>query len=374
MENVLAAFVTIFLVLFSVLTFSSAVVKSQDSLSVSWQAMQARADDRARTSLSPFGSQAINTTAVLEFAFRNDGKTRLADFDRWDLIVHYADNADPATYHTAWLPYVENSPADNQWTVEGIYQNARKRTPEEIEPGIVNPGEELIVRVKLASPTGIGKTIQVALSTANGSTATVLFTPDAPPVLATNTGVMVEKGHSVTIQNRQLSVTDEDDQPGDLVYAITTPPAQGSLGAGSTFTQMAVDSDALRYTHTGDGKDSFQFIVSDGKTATGPFTVTIRTVVMTNIELAVPSGESITIDKAHLAALDPDDSGVNLRFTIVTGPTHGSLSLGSSFTQKDIESGSLTYTRETDGDDSFTFNLSDGTTTLGPYTFSITQP
>ncbi len=378
MENVLAAFVTIFLLLFSALTLSAATLSSQDALSVSWQAMQARADLRTRTSLTPIRSQAINDTSVLAFVYRNDGKTRLADFAKWDLIVQYHDSGNPAAYYAEWLPYSAAAPADNQWTVEGIYQDAERKLAEVIEPGIVNPGEELAIQIKLFPPLGIGKTIEASLTTSYGMTATALFTPDAPPVLAANTGLIVAVGGSVTIKNTQLSVTDADDQPGQLVYTVTTAPTQGTLNLGSTFTQLAVDNGALKYSHTGSGNDSFGFTVTDGKTTIGPFTVTITTnqqpVLAANTGLTVPSGQTMSIGNTQLAVTDVDDPASNLVFTVVTSPAHGTLSLGNTFTQAAIDNGLLAYARTGDGGDSFTFTVSDGHSTIGPYTFTIVQP
>ncbi len=378
MENVLAAFVTVFLILASVLTLSGTFLSSQDTLRAAWQAMQTRADARARTHLSPVHAQAIGTTTALDLTFRNDGESKLSDFGQWDVIVEYFDDGNPAGYHVNWLAYTTTAPAANQWTVEGIYLNVEQNIPEAIERGILNPGEELVLRLGLDSPIGIGKTIQITLATANGISASMMFTPDAPPVLSANAGLTAAKDGATSITADQLSTTDGDDQPAALVYTITTPPRQGTLNMGTVFTQLAIDNGLLNYTQTGSGPDSFAFTVSDGKTIIGPYTfaITINNppTLAANVGLAVADGQTAVIDKASLATADPDDQPANLTFTVTTPPQQGTLSLGNTFTQAAIDNGLLSYTRTGSGPDSFTFKVSDGHSTIGSFTLPISEP
>ncbi|NNJ10270.1 tandem-95 repeat protein, partial [Chloroflexales bacterium ZM16-3] len=89
--------------------------------------------------------------------------------------------------------------------------------------------------------------------------------------------------------------------------------------------------------------------------------------------LTVPEGGSNNITTHELSASDPDTAPANLVFTVTTLPVNGqllkngtALALNGTFTQADIAVGLLSYTHngsETTSD-SFTFNLSDGTTTI----------
>ncbi len=260
------------------------------------------------------------------------------------------------------------------------------RTAEPMKPRIfevlefenVTPGEELVLRLGLDSPIGIGKTIQITLATANGISASMMFTPDAPPVLSANAGLTAAKDGATSITADQLSTTDGDDQPAALVYTITTPPRQGTLNMGTVFTQLAIDNGLLNYTQTGSGPDSFAFTVSDGKTIIGPYTfaITINNppTLAANVGLAVADGQTAVIDKASLATADPDDQPANLTFTVTTPPQQGTLSLGNTFTQAAIDNGLLSYTRTGSGPDSFTFKVSDGHSTIGSFTLPISEP
>ncbi|MBU2608635.1 MAG: hypothetical protein KKF26_04885, partial [Chloroflexi bacterium] len=84
----------------------------------------------------------------LEVSLTNDGRTSIADFSKWDVIVQYFDSQN--NYYVYWLPYVEGPPDLNQWSVKGIYLDAANSTPELLEAGILNPDEDIIVELKLS--------------------------------------------------------------------------------------------------------------------------------------------------------------------------------------------------------------------------------
>jgi hypothetical protein len=131
----------------------------------------------------------------------------------------------------------------------------------------------------------------------------------------------------------------------------------------------------LTYTHTGSESDSFQFTVSDGKDTIGPYTFTfaisLPPELVVNAGLTVTSGGTETITSEQLQVTDADDPTTGLNYTVTAAPTQGDLSLGTAFTQDDIDNGRLTYTHTGSESDSFQFTVSDGETALGPYLFTI---
>ena len=98
-----------------------------------------------------------------------------------------------------------------------------------------------------------------------------------------------------------------------------------------------------------------------------------------NEVLNISEGAFVRIDSGHLTAIDPDNTVVQRQYRITGAPAHGwlfldekLLSVGSTFTQKDINDGRIYYwhggaepgERTTDGlgsyDDKFHFVISDG--------------
>ncbi len=93
-----------------------------------------------------------------------------------------------------------------------------------------------------------------------------------------------------------------------------------------------------------------------------------------NTGLVVAEGGLGVIGSSALAVTDADPSDV-LTYTVTVGPSAGSLSLGASFTQAQIDGGSLSYTQNGSEvtSDSFSFTVSDGQGgTIGSTAFALT--
>ncbi len=374
METVLAAFVVIFVILFAVFTLSDTFLTTQDSISESWQDMEARREAQAHTTLRAVEAHTASAGTIITLRLANDGTTRLVDFDHWDVILQYYDAQESGTYRFLRLAYAAHSPAEGQWTVEGLYAEAGQF--EVYEPNILNPGEEIVLRLIAAPGVGAGSSAQVTVSSENGSGTSTIFTGNRLPVLATNTGLTITTGGTALIDNQRLSVTDADDPAGELTYTILAVPAQGSLSLPTTFTQQDIADGRLSYTQTGSGPDSFQFSVSDGKDTIGAYTFDITPsvppVLVVNRGITLGTEPTVTIDNTLLQASDADDLPTALVYTILHAPVQGNLSLGDTFTQADIDGGLLTYTHSGIGSDSFQFTVSDGEKVIGAYNFNVT--
>jgi len=100
----------------------------------------------------------------------NQGQTALARYSRWDVIAQYRSGS------TSYLTYLEyttdNPPADNQWTVEGIY--LPDETPEVYNLDILDPGEKMKLTIDLKPDIAAGTTGRITISTPNGVTAQCL--------------------------------------------------------------------------------------------------------------------------------------------------------------------------------------------------------
>jgi hypothetical protein len=174
MENVLAAFIILTILIFALLSLFQGFVTAQDVLHTSWQQAEIRLGERIRTDISPVAAAVKSSGAIIELVVRNDGDTRLADFEQWDVIVqHYAASG---TYAINWTAYVDVEPAQYEWTVVGLYMDDEATTAEVYEPEIFNPGERMLLRTKVWPPMGPNTTNMVAISTPNGVTATTFVT------------------------------------------------------------------------------------------------------------------------------------------------------------------------------------------------------
>lgn len=384
MENVLSAFIVIFILLFGVLSLSHAAMSSQDLLSQAQSEMNDRLADQMHTALDLVEARTTRNRTLFEVTLRNSGSVRLADFEHWDVIVRYT-GPNAGDLHVQYFPLdtdfdinadpemVQDLLALQSWSAH-LYLDAPGAVEEAADPGVWNPGEELVLWVKVAPAAAQGSPIEVALATTNGVGITVNFEANRPPVV-TSTPLTVAPLGRKTITSEQLSATD-DETPGEIVYTVTdTTALQGFLSA-ETFTQADIEAGTVEYTHTGSGDGSFLFSVTDGQDTVEnlSFTITLsEPPAFTPIasEFPVGSENTGTITSTWLHADDPDNAPDELTYTVTTGPEQGYLNL-NTFTQADIDAGRLIYTRTGEESDRFSFTITDGETRIGTYTLAIT--
>ena len=168
MENVLSAFIIIFVLIFGTLTLSEATLTSQESIQNSFREMESRLGEQSRTNLTALDDPVFVSDNEASLTYENTGSTRLADFDQWDVFVQYFDASTPADYHIDRMNYSEDSPFDNEWAVEGIYLDASDTVDEVFEPGILNPGEQIVLTLNFAPPVGAGEAVQTVVVAPNG--------------------------------------------------------------------------------------------------------------------------------------------------------------------------------------------------------------
>jgi len=137
-----------------------------------WNRYETQATQRTGTELQVLQTQ--NTGSQVDVTIRNSGQVSLREFKRWDVVAQYYDPG--GTYRLTWLSYtVTNPPESNRWTVVGIYRTAPTLV-EQFQPGIVDPGEEMIIRMVLSPSPKSGDTHKVVVGTLNGITASTFFT------------------------------------------------------------------------------------------------------------------------------------------------------------------------------------------------------
>ncbi|MDX2242040.1 MAG: cadherin-like domain-containing protein [Leptolyngbyaceae cyanobacterium bins.302] len=236
-----------------------------------------------------------------------------------------------------------------------------------------------------------------------GSIPITITSVNNPPELLTLGQLTVEEGGNGTISNTLLRTTDVDNTATQIIYTLLDAPDTGALrlsvGAGSfttiavngTFTQNDINTGRLNYIQNGSETetDSFLFRVSDGQIPLPDATFNIRVIPVddapaqaVNLGASVNEGELVTIDGSRLQYTDNDDPSNAIVYTITSAPTGGTLrlggsdlTLGSTFTQEQLDIGLLTYEQSgsESTSDNFNFQVSDGTTTLqGVFNIAVT--
>jgi archaellum component FlaF (FlaF/FlaG flagellin family) len=168
MESIVATVIIITLLIVSVLGLTQVAMSTQATLSDSSRLMQERVSERTRTGVSSVA--AVTSGDFVTVTLKNTGSTKLADYDKWDVILQYSD---VSSSQVKWYPY---GTGVNQWKVAGIYQTTSPAVAELADPGILNPGEEMVVTVNVSPNVKTGSTNLAVIGTPNGITASAVFT------------------------------------------------------------------------------------------------------------------------------------------------------------------------------------------------------
>jgi tetratricopeptide (TPR) repeat protein len=178
------------------------------------------------------------------------------------------------------------------------------------------------------------------------------------PIPTNEVPVANNKDDVTTNQNTpaQITLSASDANNDPLEFTISSFPSHGSLSGFDTSTTGAVT-----YTPNQDyvGKDSFTFKATDNKgSVSNTATVSITVMPAPNNIPTVPADQSIIVTEEDtsipitLGANDADSSDT-LTFSIVSQPSHGSL---SGIAPNLVYAPQQNYV----GDDSFTYRVNDG--------------
>jgi hypothetical protein len=172
MSNAIVTLFVVALMLVAVTSWSQASFSSLDSGAQAWKQMVETSTEVARTDIEVIDAQWADP--VVEVLVRNCGEIRLAQFSKWDVLVNHYD--EDGGYYISWLSYTEDSdPGNDQWTVAAIYTDDTLEQEEVFEPGILNPGEVVLMKLKLTPEPGKKTTNRITVSTPSGVIASAQF-------------------------------------------------------------------------------------------------------------------------------------------------------------------------------------------------------
>jgi hypothetical protein len=145
------------------MTLSQGILTSADTAALNAGQISVTEGEIARTDLTIDRAAQLSWSDYLRVILSNSGQTKLANFDKWDVIVSYIDNDNNTCIK--WLPYTEVMSGNNKWYKARIGLDG---PTEYFEPGIFNPAEELVILSRLDPPPKSGTNIDISISTPNG--------------------------------------------------------------------------------------------------------------------------------------------------------------------------------------------------------------
>jgi len=146
---------------------AQATFRSFHTLSDAWAKMEVTTGEIARTATDVTGTSLTGAGVTLEVTVQNSGQVDLLSFKNWDVFAQYY--ALLGVYYQKRLTYTTAaSPGANQWTVKGIYRDAAATQAEIFEPGILDPGEYMVIKATLSPAADVTRSHKVLVATANG--------------------------------------------------------------------------------------------------------------------------------------------------------------------------------------------------------------
>jgi len=200
----------------------------------------------------------------------------------------------------------------------------------------------------------------------NPATVTITVTPinDAP--VATDDAYSTAEETPLIVPAPGVLGNDTDLDSSTLTAALVTGPGHGTLtlNANGSFTYTP----AANFNST----DTFTYRASDGTAQSSPATVTITVTASSDAPVAADDAYTtaedtpLTVPAPGVLGNDTDPDGDQLSAWVVSGTSHGTLTLNAN--------GSFTYTPAADfnGTDTFTYRASDGTLDSNLATVTIT--
>ena len=186
----------------------------------------------------------------------------------------------------------------------------------------------------------------------NAATISITVNQVFSPPVAVNDSYSTPENNPLTVNAPGVQSNDTDPAGLTFTSSVVSLPAHGALTLNS--------NGSFTYTPVANyhGSDSFTYHDADShntsNTATVSLTVVATPPVANNDSYVTLLNTALTINAPGVLSNDTDVNGLTLTPTVVTNPTHGTLTLNSN--------GSFTYTPTTGytGPDSYTYHDSDG--------------
>ena len=145
------------------LTLGQSGIESYQSLGASWTNALDLSEERVASDIK------VTCTSTggsdVDVLVRNDGTTSVSDFSRVDVVAQYSSGAED---HIIWVPYTAPPLQSNTWTILSI-------ADDKIDPGILDPGETALIRMRLDPAVAPSTTNWVQVTTELGISASFFF-------------------------------------------------------------------------------------------------------------------------------------------------------------------------------------------------------
>jgi archaellum component FlaF (FlaF/FlaG flagellin family) len=168
MAHVVVTLFTVAAIVAGAVMLSGASLSSANDASAAWERMTSRTGQAFRTELELITADIQGSGQDIDISVRNSGQTSLTDFSWWDVVIEYYSQAGNSDLNIARLSSTSTPPASGQWALEGIFMDAVMEEAEVYERNVLNPGEEMTIRLNISPAIPADTDNLVTIAAPNG--------------------------------------------------------------------------------------------------------------------------------------------------------------------------------------------------------------
>ncbi|MDI6896369.1 hypothetical protein [Methanocella conradii] len=165
-ETIIAAAISVIILMTVSFSLLMGIYASMDSMSMAMKTAMDNKNDQFKTRLSVDYDHVEIYNKNITFVLTNTGDTKIVDIKKMDIVITIYNNSVNNTY---WIPYAKDINSTSLgWKDEAI-------KPDVINPGVLDPAENMTCRVVVPDPPVTGTLGRLALATPNGAMTSGYF-------------------------------------------------------------------------------------------------------------------------------------------------------------------------------------------------------
>ena len=168
MAHVVVTLFAVVAIVAGAVSLIGAALSSANDASAAWDTMTRRTGQAFRTELKLITADAQGSGQDIDISIRNDGQTSLGDFTWWDVMIEYYSQPSNSGLNIAWLTSTSTPPGSGQWAVKGVFMDAGTEEAEVYERNVLNPGEEMTIRLTISPEIPANTDNLVIITAPNG--------------------------------------------------------------------------------------------------------------------------------------------------------------------------------------------------------------
>lgn len=161
------------LIIAVVMAFGEDMIDTYSTLTNRWDTLNGEWEERSNTQINAESGGTVTEGLSISMIVRNTGRVALEKFGDWDVILEVPRDPEQGIYYLSYT--TDDHLCPNEWFVKGTYRDASSSTPETVGPGMLDPGEEMVIQALPRIQVEAGTYVRATVMTPNGIGAQLIL-------------------------------------------------------------------------------------------------------------------------------------------------------------------------------------------------------